>query len=224
MATPANQLERNAALTAQAFAAQLHVSRETLARLEAYAALLRKWTPAINLVSRDSLADPWRRHFLDSAQLAEVIPADRPITLVDMGSGAGFPGLVLAILAADHGRRWTVHLVESDTRKATFLATVARETDTAVRIHNTRMESLAPLRADVITARALAPLDKLVDYAAPLLESGGQCLFLKGVRAEDELTTANKTWKMTIDRLPSRSGATGIILRLRDISRVKSSG
>jgi Predicted S-adenosylmethionine-dependent methyltransferase involved in bacterial cell division len=158
--------------------------------------------------------------FLDSAQLAELIPANRPITLLDMGSGAGFPGLVLAIMGREAGRQWTVHLAESDSRKAAFLATVARETETPVQIHNKRLENLVPIQADVVTARALAPLDKLVDYARPFLAAGGQCLFLKGVGTEDELTTAGKTWTMSVTRLPSRSGPTGVVLRVGEISRV----
>ena len=189
-------------------------------RLQIYVQLLQKWQPTINLVSRDSLADLWRRHMLDSAQLAELIPADRPVTILDMGSGAGFPGLVLAILGLEQGRQWIVHLAESDGRKAAFLATVARETGAAATVHNKRLENMPPISADVVTARALAPLDKLVDYAVPFLAPGGQCLFLKGVGSEDELTIARKTWNMVSDRLPSRSGPTGVVLRVRDISRV----
>jgi 16S rRNA (guanine527-N7)-methyltransferase len=218
VAKSANQLD--GPLAAEAFAEQLHVSRETMTRLASYAQLLQKWNPAINLVSRDSLVDLWRRHFLDSAQLADLMPADRPITILDMGSGAGFPGLVLAILGFEQGRQWSVHLAESDSRKATFLSTIAREVRVGVQVHKERLENLAPFAADVVTARALAPLDKLVDYAVPFLKSNGQCLFLKGVGAEDELTAARKTWRMTADRLPSRSGPTGVVLRLREISRV----
>lgn len=216
----ARQPEGAAVLTAEAFASQVHVSRETLGRLQTYVQLLQKWQPTINLVSRDSLADIWCRHILDSAQLAELIPADRPITILDMGSGAGFPGLVLAILGLDQGRQWAVHLVESDSRKAAFLATVARETGAPAIVHNKRLENMPPIAADVVTARALAPLEKLVDYAVPFLVSGGECLFLKGIGTEAELTVAAKTWKMAADRLPSRSGPTGVVLRVRGISRV----
>lgn len=220
MAKLARQPEGAAVLTAETFASHVHVSRETLGRLETYVQLLQKWQPTINLVSRDSLADIWSRHILDSAQLAELVPADRRITILDMGSGAGFPGLVLAILALEQGRQWTVHLVESDSRKAAFLATVARETGVPAVVHNKRLENMPPIGADVVTARALAPLEKLVDYAAPFLVSGGECLFLKGIGTEDELTVAAKTWKMVAIRLPSRSGPTGVVLRVRDISRV----
>jgi 16S rRNA (guanine527-N7)-methyltransferase len=197
-----------------------------MARLETYAALLIKWQPAINLVGRDSLPDLWRRHMLDSAQLADHIPAARPdgaaLTLVDLGSGAGFPGLVLAIMAGDAERKWQVHVVESDTRKCAFLSTVARETKTAVKIHRSRIEKLAAFPADVVTARALASLDALLAYAEPFLMPSSHCLFLKGATAADELTAAGKSWKMTLEQLPSRSGPAGNLLHIRDISRVRS--
>jgi len=208
------------ALTPQGFAELISVSRETMERLESYAQLLKKWQKTINLVSQDSLDDLWQRHMLDSAQLADLIPAGRPITILDMGSGAGFPGLVLAILASEQDRQWSVHLVESDSRKAAFLSTVARETGTQVSIHNKRLENLTQISANVVTARAFAPLDRLLDYATRFLAPGGECLSLKGVGVEDELTAARKTWKMTVNRLPSRSGPTGVILRIREISRV----
>jgi len=163
---------------------------------------------------------------LDSAQLADHIPAARPdgaaLTLVDLGSGAGFPGLVLAIMAGDAERKWQVHLVESDTRKCAFLSTVARETKTAVKIHRSRIEKLAAFPADVVTARALASLDALLAYAEPFLMPSSHCLFLKGATAADELTAAGKSWKMTLEQLPSRSGPAGNLLHIRDISRVRS--
>lgn len=208
------------ALTPQGFGELISVSRETLDRLEVYAELLRKWQKTINLVSNESLKDLWQRHILDSAQLAELIPSHRPITILDMGSGAGFPGLVLAILASDQDRQWTVHLAESDSRKVAFLSTVARETATRVTIHNQRLENMSPVSADVVTARAFAPLDRLLGHAIHFLAPGGECLCLKGVGAEDELTAARKTWKMTVNHLPSRSGPTGVILRIRELSRV----
>ncbi len=216
----------DAPLTAELFAQSGIVSRETFARLELYAALLAKWQPAINLVGRDTLADLWRRHMLDSAQLAEHIPPAKadgaPLTVIDLGSGAGFPGLVLAIMARDAGRNWQVHLVESDARKCAFLATVARETKTEVKIHTARIEKLKPYPADIVTARALAPLDKLLYYAEPYLAEGTECLFLKGTAAADELTTARQSWNIMVEHFPSRSGPAGSLLRIRDISRVRS--
>ena len=213
-------------LSPELFAQSEIVSRETFARLELYAALLAKWQPAINLVGRDTLPDLWRRHMLDSAQVAEhIAPANAdgtPLTLIDMGSGAGFPGLVLAIMASDAGRRWQVHLVESDARKCAFLATVARETKTDVKIHTTRIEKLKPYPADIVTARAVAPLNKLLDYVEPYLAKGGECLLLKGETAADELTTARQSWNIMVEQFPSRSGPAGSLLRIRDISRVRS--
>ena len=197
-----------------------------MARLETYAALLVKWQKAINLVGRETLPDLWRRHMLDSAQLGEHVsktrPDGSPLVLLDMGSGAGFPGLVLAIMASDAGRLWQVHLVESDARKCAFLSTVARETKTEVKIHRARIENLTAFAADIVTARALASLESLLDYAEPFLMPSSHCLFLKGATAADELTAAAKSWKMNIEQLPSRSGPAGNLLHIRDISRVRS--
>ncbi len=131
------------------FAAAAGVSRETLARLEAYAALLVQWSARINLVGRDTLADLWRRHFLDSAQLCSHVPGSAR-SLVDLGSGAGFPGLVLAILGVPG-----VELIEADSRKSAFLREAARVTETPVTIRPCRIEAVPPHPVDVVTARAL---------------------------------------------------------------------
>ncbi len=208
--------DRPDVLTPEGFAAATNVSRETLARLEAYAALLVRWQSAINLVGGDTLKDLWRRHMLDSAQLAPHIPAEaRCIT--DIGSGAGFPGLVLAILCGI-----PVHLIESAGKKATFLREVARLTGAPVTVHHGRIENQTPWPSDVVTARALAPLSMLLEYAAPFLSlagDGARCLFLKGARAEEELTEASKSWNMTVERFQSVTDPTGVILRIGDIAR-----
>lgn len=189
------------------------VSRETLERLRLYAELLVKWQARINLVGPETIPSLWRRHFLDSAQVFPILP--QPIhRLVDMGSGAGFPGLVLALLGAPD-----VHLIESDARKCAFLREAARVTATPVTVHNTRIERLAPLGADVVTARALAPLDKLLGWAEPHLLPSGHCLFLKGRGHDDELTTASKEWNITYERIPSRSDPLAAILHLREVRR-----
>jgi len=138
----------------EGFAAQTGVSRETVARLEGYAELLKRWSGRINLVSRNTLGDLWRRHFLDSAQLLPLIP-QKARSLVDLGSGAGFPGLVLAILGVSG-----VELIESDKRKGVFLREAARLTNTPVKITDSRIEMAKPHAADVVTARACAPLGK----------------------------------------------------------------
>ncbi len=205
-------------LTPEGFQAETDVSRETLARLERYAGLLGKWNRAVNLVSRDSLADLWRRHMLDSAQLLPLLPpapAGRPRVVVDLGSGAGFPGLVLGILGAGE-----VHLIESNGRKAAFLREVARETGTEAQIHHARIEDLSAFPADAVTARAYAPLPRLLASAAPFLrpagpgQPGGIGLFLKGRGVDRELTDSGETWNMQIEQLASRTDPNARILRL----------
>lgn len=190
------------------------VSRETLARLKVYLGLLERWQKRINLVGNRSLADPWRRHFLDSAQLFPLLPKDTR-SLVDLGSGAGFPGLVLGVLGVPE-----VHLVESDGRKCAFLREVARETGVSATIHTGRIEDLSPWPADVVTARALAPLDSLLSLALPFLDLGAAGLFLKGKSVFEELTEAKKSWKMAIKQFPSQSDPDGVILRLGNVQRV----
>ena len=200
-------------MTPAQFQAETGVDAATLARLSAYADLLVKWQARINLIGPDTLPVLWRRHMLDSAQLLPLLPAGAR-RLADLGSGAGFPGLVLAILGAPD-----VQLVESDARKAAFLREVARITATDVTIHVSRIEALAPLGADIITARALAPLGRLLDWAAPHLAPGGVCVFLKGRGGEDELTEARKEWIISCDRAASRTDPSGVILQLREVCR-----
>ncbi len=187
------------------------VSRETLDRLASHLDLLRRWQKRINLVGTATLCDPWRRHMLDSAQLAPLVPAGA--RLADLGSGAGFPGLVLAIL-----RGGPVHLIESDARKAAFLREAVRITGAPVEVHNARAEQL-DLKADIVTARACAPLDRLLGLALPLLASGGLCLFLKGARVEEEVSEARAAWKMALRRHRSRSAPDGVVLEVSGLSR-----
>ncbi len=214
-----------APMTPEEFQARLAVSRETLDKFLEYAALLTKWNAAINLVSPRSLEDLWRRHFLDSAQLRAYLPetpdaAERVI--LDVGAGAGFPGMVLALL--DCGR---VHLVEADQRKAQFLREVARVTGAAVEIHPLRVESPALAaalpRVDVVTCRAFAPLPRLLALTERFLlskdgDKGAIGLFLKGRRVDEELTEAGKKWRLQLDRFESETDPEGSILRLRLLS------
>ena len=200
-------------MTPGAFAAATGVSRETLARLERYAALLEKWNARINLVGKSTLDDLWRRHMLDSAQLFPLIP-DGAKNLVDLGSGAGFPGMVLAIMGAPD-----VHLIESNRRKCAFLEEVAREVGADVTIHAARIGEIDHFTASVITARALAPLDELLDIAAPFVEKHSILLFLKGKTAKEELTRAQKAWTMRVNEIPSQTDSEGVIISLETISR-----
>jgi len=199
-------------MTPDQFAAQFNVSRETRDRLAAYAELLAKWNPVINLVSKTTLGAAWERHFADSAQLHALLPPDTQ-RLVDLGSGAGFPGLVLAVLGVPE-----VHLVESDVRKAAFLREVARVTAAPVTVHAARAEMVSLPPADVVSARALAELDELLPLAMRFLKPGGVCLFPKGRTAADELTRARLSWNMRAEEFPSRTDPSGTILRLSDIA------
>ncbi|HEX5077789.1 MAG TPA: 16S rRNA (guanine(527)-N(7))-methyltransferase RsmG [Geminicoccaceae bacterium] len=204
-------------LSPEAFAREMagagvDVSRETLARLEAYLGLLRRWQRAVNLVGAGTLADPWRRHILDCGQIAPHVPQGAR-TVLDLGSGAGLPGLVLALL----GIRG-VHLVESDQRKAQFLREAARITQAPLTVHAARIEQLG-LRAGVVTARALAPLPRLLELAAAVLAPDGICLFLKGETVADELTRARQSWHMHGEIVPSLSGSRGVLLKLAGVGR-----
>lgn len=198
---------------AAAFGAETGVSRETLDRLGAYADLVRRWQPKINLVGPSTLDDLWRRHMLDSAQLFPLLPADAR-TLVDLGSGAGFPGLVLAVLGVPD-----VHLVESDTRKAAFLREAARVSGTNVTVHARRIDAVPAIAADIVTARALAPLAELLAWAHRFVGSRGVALFPKGQQAEDEVADAARIWTLSVERIPSRTDANGAILRVSGIAR-----
>jgi len=195
------------------FAELTGVSRETLARLETYAGLLACWSGRINLVGASTLADPWRRHFLDSVQLrAQVPPATQ--SLVDLGSGAGFPGLVLAI----SGVRG-VELIEADARKCAFLREAARLTAAPVTIRNTRIAAVPPHVVDVVTARGCAPLDRLLVLAQPFIGPDTVCLFPKGEQAAQELTAAQQAWTMDATCHDSLSDPRGVILCLKRVGR-----
>jgi 16S rRNA (guanine527-N7)-methyltransferase len=197
----------NARLTSAEFARLTNVSRETQERLEAYVALLIKWNSKINLVGPGTLPDVWRRHILDSAQIHGLV-RDAGV-LVDLGSGAGLPGLILAILGGPQ-----VHLIESDARKCAFLHEAARVTETKLTIHNKRIDGAPPIEADIVTARALAPLAQLLEHAIRFLKPAGKCVFLKGARQADELTVARKSWHMSVAERPSLSDPSGVILEV----------
>ena len=205
-------------LDAQGFAEIIPVSRETLARLEAYAALLTRWSARINLIGRDTIADLWRRHILDSAQLSAFVPSPAH-SMIDLGSGAGLPGLVLAILGVPG-----VELVEADSRKCAFLREAVRITETDAVIRPCRIEAVPRHPVDIITARACAPLDRLVGLAEPFLGPDSECLFLKGERIEQELTIAREGWTMTPSLHQSRSDPRGVVLRLHQVARVPRRG
>lgn len=190
------------------------VSRETWGRLEVLEALVRRWSRTINLVSKGDLAALRERHIEDSLQLAAYIPPDAE-TAIDIGSGAGFPGLVLALAT---GVRF--QLVEADARKSAFLREAIRVTGANATVHPLRIESAALAAADVVTARGFADLDQLLEVAHPHLTESGVCLFPKGRAFEDELTRASAKWQMRVERHPSRTDPSSTILRLSEIRPV----
>ena len=196
----------------------LGVSRETIDKLQIYGDSLVKWQKAKNLVSNRTLDDMWRRHFLDSAQLAPLfreVFGEKPLTILDVGSGAGFPGLVLDIMGLG-----TSHMVESNGRKCTFMRHVSRETSATAQIHAVRIEEMTPFPVDVITSRACASVAQLLNWAVPFLEYSPEIWLLKGETAEEELTQAQACWSMNASRFDSLSDPSGVILRLRSIKKL----
>ncbi|MBB2171256.1 16S rRNA (guanine(527)-N(7))-methyltransferase RsmG [Gluconacetobacter asukensis] len=201
-----------------------HVKPETVAelpadlgpRLECFAEILTRWNGRINLVSPRDLPHLWDRHIADSLQLASLIPPGA--RLADLGSGGGFPGLIIAI-ATDA----EVTLIESDQRKAAFLREAARAAGARVTVLARRIEEVDIPPVQVVTARALAALPQLLEWSSRLLAPDGFCLFLKGRNVDDELTSAAADWHMAVSRLPSRTNADGTILKLGEITRARHS-
>ena len=188
------------------------VSRETQERLSLFAELLTKWTSKINLISAGDVAHLWERHIEDSLQLVPLV--ERGISITDLGSGGGFPGIILAI-AADA----QVTLVESDKRKCAFLREVSRAAGCRTQVINERIENVDIPPAPIVTARALANLSKLLSWTEKLIAADGYALFLKGQQAVNELTDAERDWHMTVTSIPSRTPG-GSILKISDIRRV----
>ena len=189
------------------------VSRETIERLKSFVALLTDWNTRHNLVSARSLEDVWRRHVLDSAQLTHLVPASSR-TLIDLGSGAGFPGLVLAILRPD----LSVTLMEATAKKCRFLVEADARLQTGVRIVNGRIEDAAHSPFDVVTARACAPLPRLAAYAQRFVGPNTICLFLKGQNVGSELTEARNSWRMNVQSHQSLSDPAGLVLEIHGLA------
>ena len=189
----------------------LDVPRETQEKLDCYVQLLIKWQARINLISSKTLPKIWHRHILDSAQLVSYLPKT-PSVILDMGSGAGLPGVILAILT-----RHQLHLVESDSRKIAFMRIALRETGTSAILHEQRMETVPALRPDIITARALAPLSQLITLASGQHHEKIEYLFLKGREAKQELTALPACPKMEAECLPSMTDSQASIIRLKPI-------
>lgn len=195
-----------------------NVSRETAERLEIYERLLEKWNPAINLVAKTSITNARTRHFEDSLQILNFAP-DVWTTWADLGSGGGFPGAVVAIAAAEYHPNANVILVESDARKSAFLRSVFRETGVTATVLNQRIESLDPLGANVVSARALAELSTLLGFANRHAAPNATLLFPKGESWRNELTKAQESWIFSYDAAPSKTDSKGVILKIRDLRR-----
>jgi len=196
-----------------------HVSRETLAKFATYAQLIAKWQRAINLVSPTTIDQIFARHIADSLQVFTVRPTNQGLWL-DIGSGAGFPGLVCAVAAQDVAPQLVFRLIESDKRKAGFLREAARQLSVSVDVLTTRIEETNPQYAQIISARALAPLSKLCELSAPHLEPDGTALFQKGRSHEKEQRAADQVWMMTREILPSKTEPDAVIYRIGNLRRV----
>lgn len=206
------------------FLSHITVPRETITQLDRYAELLAEWNERFNLVAASTIPQIWIRHFLDSAQLgahiAPLLDTGTTIKLADIGSGAGFPGLVFAILYP----KLDVHLIESTGKKANFLREVAKELKLNVSVHQQRAESIRDMEADIVTARAVTALAQLLSLSKPLMKKDSFCLFLKGQNADAELTEARKYWTFASAKSPSLSDHSGTVLKISDLRILRPHG
>lgn len=196
------------------------VSRETLERLKAYEVSLHEWQKKFNLVSNASLEDAWNRHFLDSMQLFNFIPKTAR-TLCDFGSGAGFPGMVLAIMAKEKTPYLKVSLIESIRKKTLYLNEVNKITEANAVIINDRIENIPPQSFDVITSRAMASLKDLLNYTKKFFGKNTVCIFPKGKSYAEEIAEAEKFWKFDCKIVPSEMSREGVILIITNLSAIK---
>ena len=195
---------------------QLHLSKQTVEKLDRYVELLEQEQNKLNLVGRSTLPIVWTRHILDSAQLFKIfLPTDKVI--LDLGSGAGFPALVLAIMDSEH--QYDFHLIESDGKKCAFLNKIIESCDLNAEVHHIRIEQTEAFGADIITARALAPLDRLIKYAYPFLKTKTRCLFMKGEKVDEELENDIKKYQFRIEKIQSITSKEGTILSLSGIKK-----
>jgi len=196
------------------FSRDISVSRETLGQLKEFVLLLLSWQKALNLVGSSTVVDIWRRHILDSAQIYQFL--NPPGCLVDLGSGAGFPGIVLAIMGCP-----AVKLIEANGKKCAFLRNASHSLDINVEVIQCRIEDHKPTkRAAYITSRALASLEKLLIYSEPLISRQGKCFFMKGANVVPELTKAKKNWNMDVQKHISMSNPRGVVLEITELTSI----
>ncbi len=202
------------------------VSRETYEALEKYVSLIIKWNPKINLVAKSTIDEIWTRHIRDSAQIwplaKKYLQSDTSQTWLDLGSGGGLPGLVMAILAKDDFPNLSFHLIESDQRKATFLRTVSRETKCRIEVHSKRIEDVDSIGAQVISARALASLADLLELSVPHIAPNATLFFPKGEKWQSEVEAAKESWSFSLQRNQSQTNPASAILEIGDLVHVKA--
>jgi 16S rRNA (guanine527-N7)-methyltransferase len=194
------------------------VSRETFDQLETFVALVEKWTPKINLISKSSIPQIWDRHIADSAQIFDLAPTQGH--WLDIGSGGGFPGIVVAILSKGGGFGHRFTLIESDQRKCAFLRTASRELSLNIDVLPKRIEDVTSLQADVLTARALTDLTALLGFGDLHLKSGGTAIFPKGMTWQNEHTDAQNRWSYQCEAIKSVTNPAAAVLKIQDIVRV----
>ena len=209
--------------TYEKFSSHVFVSRETYKKLCVFQKILLKWQKSINLISKNTIKNTWERHFLDSAQLYKFVRGVEG-NIIDFGSGAGFPGLVLAIMGKKN-----IHLVESDYKKCVFLKEIAMLTETDITIHNCRIEDLSFINVDLITCRALAPLSKLIDYVEIFMNKSlgkkqkfPKMLFLKGKSYYSEVLELSKNKKISFKEYPSITDKNGKILYINKVDNLNT--
>ncbi|MDE4305079.1 16S rRNA (guanine(527)-N(7))-methyltransferase RsmG [Phaeobacter gallaeciensis] len=205
-------------MTTEALLERLNVSRETLDRLKIFEQVLLKWNPKINLVSRNSLDDLWTRHIIDSVQVFRCVSP--PNHWVDMGSGGGLPGVIVAIMAADESPNTKVTLIESDQRKSAFLRTAARECGAKLTVISKRIEQADPQNADVLSARALADLSLLLEFSERHLSPTGTALFPKGANWKKEVDNARQRWRFDFEPITSLTEPDAVVLKIEGVARV----
>lgn len=190
-----------------------NVSRETFSRIEKFVNLLLKWNKKINLIGRADEKNIWERHIFDSVQISKYIPADTKV-ITDFGSGGGLPAMLLSIMSS-----WEINFVESDQRKCAFLREASALSAGKTMVHNVRIEEVEPWHTDVITARALASLDKLLNFSEKFLQKETKCVFLKGLNVADEIQIATTSWEFTHKINPSDTDGSGNIIEIYSATR-----
>lgn len=198
--------------------ADLNVSRETFEDLRSFSILLSKWNPRINLIARSTLNHVWSRHIADSLQVVHLKTPEK--NWIDLGSGGGFPGIVAAIVSKHLESPFQVTLIESDLRKGVFLKTVGRELQLPLQVETQRIEDAEPKNAEVLSARALAPLKQLLTFADRHLAKDGTALFSKGTTWQKEVEDAQQHWRFQFEAIKSETEPRAVILKIEGVSRV----